>query len=200
LESIESINRSLFLIVNGGAETPSWLVTLALSVGDGLIYAVPAILLCMWLWGDHARRSLALKAFAVAMLAVGANQVIGMLWQHPRPFAMGLGRAWIEHAADSSFPSDHVTVLASLGLTFTFGGASVMAALVLISALAVAWARVFLGVHFPMDMVGALVVAGFVLLIVTPLWQRAGTFLTDRVALIYRKALAWPIAAGWIRS
>jgi membrane-associated phospholipid phosphatase len=38
------------------------------------------------------------------------NQAIGLVWQHPRPFMAGIGHAWISHATDSSFPSDHTTV------------------------------------------------------------------------------------------
>jgi hypothetical protein len=33
----------------------------------------------MWFWGDEHRRTLALQAFAVAMLAAAVNQVIGMV-------------------------------------------------------------------------------------------------------------------------
>jgi membrane-associated phospholipid phosphatase len=59
----------------------------------------------------------------VAMLGVGMNQVIGLAWQHPRPFMIGIGHTWIPHAADSSFPSDHMTVLAGVGLPLLLEGA-----------------------------------------------------------------------------
>lgn len=200
MDILESFNRSFFLFVNGGDGTSGWLVNLAIAIGDSLIYLVPFILLWMWLWGDLARRNLAIKSFAVAMLGVGVNQLIALVWQHPRPFMIGLGHAWIAHAADSSFPSDHVTVLASFGLSMLFGGAVGWASLILVFALLVAWARVFLGVHFPLDMIGAVVVSSLSLAFATPIWGRLGVLVTSYSEQIYRKILAWPISVGWIRS
>ena len=91
------------------------------------------------------------------MLALGCNQLIGLVYQHPRPFMVGLGHTYLQHATDSSFPSDHVTVLLTVGLALVLGGTSRWAGAILISAaLPVAWARSYLGVHYPFDMVGAL--------------------------------------------
>ncbi|MEO7939130.1 MAG: undecaprenyl-diphosphatase, partial [Burkholderiaceae bacterium] len=160
MDSLESFNRSLFLVINGHEGTPTWLVSTAVVVGDFLIYLVPVILTWMWLTGGVLQRNLALKTFAVVMLAVGVNQLIALVWQHPRPFMLGLGHAWIEHLPDSSFPSDHVTVLSGMGLTLLFGGAIGLAGFLLACTIVVAWARVFLGVHFPLDMLGAVCVSG----------------------------------------
>ncbi|MDR3371315.1 phosphatase PAP2 family protein [Rhodoferax sp.] len=197
---IESYNRSLFLMINGDNSAPRWLVDLATLVGDGVIYLIPLLLIGLWLWGNTRQRKLAVKAFAVAMLGVGLNQLIGVMWQHPRPFMLGLGHTWIVHAADSSFPSDHVTVLTAIGLSLLLDGATAVACLTLTMALAVAWARVFLGVHFPLDMLGAVVVAGVSLGSVAPIWQRFGSQATGLAEQLYRRLLAWPISAGWVKS
>lgn len=199
MNEIEAFNRAWFLQINGGDGTPAWLVQFAIGIADDLIYLIPLLLLSMWLWSDHTRRGLALKVCLVAMLGVGMNQVIGQVWQHPRPFMIGLGHAWIPHAADSSFPSDHVTVFAGVGLTLLFSGSSRLAAITLLIGLCVAWARVFLGVHFPLDMVGAVVVAAVAHAVVSPLWRMAGDALTILAEWLYRKLLARPIAAGWMR-
>lgn len=73
---------------------------------------------------------------------------------------IGLGQTFLPHTPDSSSPSDHATVFAGIGLTLLFGRAFRLAAAVLTIGFVVAWARVFLGVHFPLDMVGAVAVAG----------------------------------------
>jgi undecaprenyl-diphosphatase len=62
----------------------------------------------------------------------------------------------------------------------------------------VAWARIFVGVHFPLDMVGAVVVAGVAFLLIAPLWQWLGASLTRALIAVYRKLLAWPIQRGWL--
>jgi undecaprenyl-diphosphatase len=51
-----------------------------------------------------------MKEFNEALFLL-INQVIILLWQHPRPFVIGLGHTYLAHAADSSFPSDHLTLL-----------------------------------------------------------------------------------------
>ena len=156
---METINSTLFLSINGGDGSPQWLINTAIIAGEYMIYMIPLLLATLWLWGSRSRRELAAKAFAVAMMAVGMNQVIAMVWVHPRPFILGIGHAWITHVPDSSFPSDHVTVLASVGLTSLLGGARGLGWITMLCGLCVAWARIFLGVHFPLDMVGAVGVA-----------------------------------------
>lgn len=200
MNQIENFNRALFLQINGGDGTPAWQIQTAIGIADYLIYLIPMLLLGLWLWGDHTRRSQAIKACLVVMLALGANQLIGQAWPHPRPFVIGLGHAWIPHASDSSFPSDHMTVFAGIGLTLLFDGVAGWATVTLATGLCVAWARVFLGVHFPLDMAGAVGVAAVAYMAVTPLWRMLGASATDLAERLYRHILARPIAMGWIRG
>lgn len=196
---IETLNRTLFLKLNAGAGAPPWLIDAAIGVADYLIYLIPLVLLGMWLAGGRMRRDLALKAVLVTLLALGMNQLIGLVWQHPRPFVVGIGHTWIAHAADSSFPSDHMTVFAAIGLSLLFAGAVRLAVAVLAAGCAVAWARIFLGVHFPLDMAGAVAVAAVAHAAVAPLWRVAGGRLTDWAEQLYRALFARPIAAKWVR-
>lgn len=74
---------------------------------------------------------------------------------------IGLGHTLIPHAADSSFPSDHLTLLWAVAFSFLMHSSSRVAGLALaLLGLPVAWARIYLGVHFPLDMVGAAMVGG----------------------------------------
>jgi undecaprenyl-diphosphatase len=59
---------------------------------------------------------------------------------------------------------------------------------------------VYLGVHFPLDIVGGLLLAPLAAAITVPVWQRAGEPLTGVAQAVYRKVLALPIARGWIRA
>jgi undecaprenyl-diphosphatase len=62
----------------------------------------------------------------------------------------------------------------------------------------VAWARVFVGVHFPLDMVGAVAVAIVAFLLIAPLWRLLGASVTRSLVAVYRRLLAWPIGRGWL--
>lgn len=199
MNPIEIFNRSLFLQINGGNDTPAWLIQFAIFIADDLIYLIPVLLLCMWLRSHSNQRSLAMKACLVTLLALGINQAIGQVWPHPRPFMLGLGHTWLPHSPESSFPSDHMTVFAGVGLTLLLDGALWLGLLTLVTGLSVAWARVFVGVHFPLDMLGAVGVAGCSYFIASPFWHRVGMAITGMVERLYRAVLARPISAGWIQ-
>src|SRR5260370_10835711 len=154
MNTLEAFNEALFLLINGTPATPAWLVGMAMLIADYVIYLIPLLLAGMWLWGSEAQRSLAIRACLVAMLGVGANQLIGLVWQHPRPFMIGLGHTFLPHAPDSSFPSDHATVFAGIALTLLLGGARWLGGLTLLAGVSVALARASLRAHFPLHMLG----------------------------------------------
>ena len=191
---LETLNRDLFLRING--DSPSLAATV---VADDVIYAIPLLLFGLWLWGDQVKRSLALKACLVVGAGLLANLVIGIAWPHPRPFMIGLGHTWIPHAPDSSFPSDHATVFAGVGVTLLLGGEIGLGFAVLLTGLCVGWARVFLGVHFPLDIAGAFCVAALSWAASTPLWNQAGGSITGFAERTYRRSLRPVILAGWLR-
>lgn len=198
MNTLETFNQALFLAINATPATAAPLVDIARFIADYVIYLVPLSLVALWLSGDEPRRATALRACCVALVALGVNQLIGLSWQHPRPFVMGIGHTFIDHAPDSSFPSDHVTILASVALCFLLGRATRYGIVIAVAGLAVAWARIFVGVHFPLDMVGALGVALISFAMLAPPWRWWGASVTSAAIVVYRKLLAWPIARGWL--
>ncbi|MFZ6674484.1 undecaprenyl-diphosphatase [Undibacterium sp. Xuan67W] len=155
----------------------------------------------LWCRGDTPARNLALKSTAVTLTALGMNQLIIAYWPHPRPFMISLGHSFIPHAADASFPSDHGTVFAAIALTFLLSSVwSLTGWIVAVAGTLVAWSRIFLGVHFPLDMLGAVVVSGLAWIGIKLIWSRVGDPLTQWSEQIYRAVLAPLISRGWIRS
>ena len=200
MNSFETLNRVLFLQWNADPSAAGWKLAFAAATADCLIYLVPLILVAMWCWGGQQQRQAALKICAVALVSLGINQLLAIGFPHPRPAEIGLGHTFIQHAADSSFPSDHATVFAAVGLTLVF--ASVRSALgwtVLFLGACVAWARIYLGVHYPLDMAGALAVVAIVCLAISAIWNRMGLRLVTSVEKLYHLILAKPISLGWIR-
>ena len=198
MNTLEALNRAWFLAINATPDTPQWQIDIALTIANDFVYLIPVLLALLWLLGNVHQRSAAVRAVCVAMLALGFNQLIGLVWMHPRPFMIGLGHAFIEHAPDSSFPSDHATLFASVALTFLMARLWRCGALVAVAGVAIAWARVRIGVHFPLDMAGAVGVACVAYAIVAPLWTRAGDALMRLLIALYRKVLSWPIRRGWL--
>lgn len=108
---------------------------------------------------QRSRGPLAL-ALAAVVLAMAANIAIGMAMPMDRPFVMGIGQKLVEHAPTPSFPSNHATFLFALGLGLIWTRASSwLGWLALVFAALTAWSRLYLGVHFPIDIMGSLAAA-----------------------------------------
>lgn len=200
LTTIQQINHSLFLQINAGPGTSQWLIDAAIAVANDLVYGIPLLLVALWLAGGSSRRSAALLAFVIAMLGLGVNQLIGILWYQPRPFVIGLGHTWATHPPDASFPSDHLTLFTSISLGLLLGGRKRIGLATIAVGLLVGWARVYVGLHFPLDMAGSLIVAPASSALVVPLWRRVGAASTAQLEALYRALLARPIAWGFLRT
>ncbi|MCH4583982.1 phosphatase PAP2 family protein [Achromobacter xylosoxidans] len=201
MDFLEPINQSLFLLINADPASPAWHIQAALFVANRLILLVPAALAGLWLWGGQAQRDVALKALAGIGAALCISYLCGALWPHARPFVLGLGHAFFAHKATASFPSNHTIIIATLAFTLIFDRrwAGWGHALLLLAAV-VGLSRVYLGVHFPLDIAGGLLLAPVAAGLAVPVWRRVGEPLTAVLQALYRKLLALPIARGWIRA
>ncbi|WHZ11719.1 MAG: Undecaprenyl-diphosphatase BcrC, conveys bacitracin resistance [Burkholderiaceae bacterium] len=196
--SLEELNRSLFLLINGPADPSAGMLVFAKLCAALLVLAVPLYLIVGWLRGSEAQRRRLLEAALALGLGLLIAWVIGALWPRPRPFMVPIGHLLMAHAPNASFPSDHLTGIWSVAFSLLLQrgarGAGVWLALL---GLPVAWARIYLGIHFPIDMAGAaliaLVSAGVLRIgaraIVTPLFPWANT--------VYRRLFAPLIRRGW---
>ncbi len=195
---MEMLNQQWFLWINADSTSPAWLLALATFTADYVLYGVPLILVALWLGGKH--REAAVKALFVTLIALGIGQLIGLVYVHPRPFMIPLGHSFAQHLADTSFPSDHGILFFSVSLALMLGGLRLLGAAVLVLGLTVAWSRVYLGIHFPFDMVGALLVAIVSSMMVWAAWYPLGRWLMALLESLYRRLFALPIAKGWVRA
>ncbi len=157
---METLNHTLFLWLNAPARPAPAMLALGLFFAVYAVWIVPAAAAFGWLRGRQAVRQALLQAAAAAVAAWLVNQLIGWQWPQPRPFAIGLGHTLVPHAANFSFPSNHlaVTWAVAFSLLMARGGRRLGLALALLGV-PIAWARIYVGVHFPLDMLGAALVA-----------------------------------------
>lgn len=157
---MEEFNQSLFLLINASTHPNPLTLNVAMFFAEILIYLIPVSLLAGWLRGSDDTRKLMLEAVMASIIGLSASMLIGVLWQHPRPFAIGLGTNFLAHGPDSSFPSDHLTLQWSVAFSFLLHkrlrATGVAYALL---GLPMAWSRMYLGVHYPFDMAGAAMVS-----------------------------------------
>lgn len=139
------------------------LLARVLAVGPLLFSG--CVLFWMFTRCDREMRWTALMAGMIAIFALALNGLIGLLWDRARPFAAGVGQAWMQHAATGSFPSDHLTVQWVVAAVLLVDRRSrVWGSVIAALGLPMAWARIYLGVHYPGDMLGALVIGSLTML------------------------------------
>jgi undecaprenyl-diphosphatase len=198
----EHLNLILFSVFNAHAGLSGWQLLGAVFAAQWLIFLVPLSLVMLWIGGGEGRE-VALRAFIAAACALTLNGLIGHFWYSPRPFVLEVGHTFLLHDADSSFPSDHATSIFSVALVLAFSRvqeARRIGLALLPLALVVAWSRVYLGVHWPKDMAGALVVsATMAWLLSMPALRAACAALLPLIERVYRRVLAVPIGRGWLR-
>jgi undecaprenyl-diphosphatase len=196
---MEALNRSLFLLINAPTHPEPVIVALAMLFGEYAIWLVPATLIVCWLRGNDIVRQRLIEASASALIALLAAQIIGVMYPHPRPFMIGLGHTLIAHGADSSLPSDHLTFLWAVAFSLLMHPEARRAGWVLaLLGLPMAWARIYIGVHFPFDIAGAALVSGISAWIcgLTGRWFAAPVV---RAAMLAYRPLFGPlIRRGWV--
>ncbi|HID4048253.1 TPA: undecaprenyl-diphosphate phosphatase [Pluralibacter gergoviae] len=201
---LENLNYSLFYWINATPASPQWAIALATFIAKDMILLVPALAAAMWLWGPRrqvdARRHLVLKMAMAIAFSLALSWVVGHLFPHARPFAVGAGYNFLHHAADDSFPSDHGTVAFTFGLAFFFWHRRWSGALLLVVAGMIAWSRVYLGVHWPLDMLGGFLAGLSGCLSAQLAWNFCGEALYRRLCRLYRVCFALPIRKGWVRD
>lgn len=157
---LATLNDRLFLAINAPDHPAAFMVAFAELAASWLVYAAAILVPALWIWGRPGARAALLATVLGVFAALGVNQVLGLLWYEPRPFMVGLGHTLAFHVVENSFPSDHATFLWSLGLALiATGAARRWGVMVCLAGLLVAWARVYLGLHFPIDMATSFLVA-----------------------------------------
>jgi membrane-associated phospholipid phosphatase len=169
------MDYSIEQFVNGPAGGHPVLDTLMRDVATRSVAAFIAIVagwfLVGWIRGLAAERRGAVTALLAAGGALLANQFVLLLWQRPRPFAAhpDAVTTLVSRSTDPSFPSDHAAAATAIAVVLFLAHRRIGAA-VLGLALLVCVARVYVGAHYPGDVLaGAAVGAAVASLLWWPL-------------------------------
>ena len=185
------MNVALFTWVHEGAGNQPVLDFLSVMAAELTPYLVIACMAIYWFTTDHKGKMVLLEGAVVVAFGLLVNQLITVFYFHPRPYMMGLCNPLVPHAAETSFPSDHATLLfgAAFALLFRSGWKSKGTLLLVIAVIGV-WGRVYTGLHFPFDMLGSFVVALLAVLalssvrrLLVPLYDRI-IRIVDRIEVI----------------
>ncbi|MBC9719154.1 phosphatase PAP2 family protein [Streptomyces sp. TRM66268-LWL] len=189
-----NLDVDLLYDINGLTKsTPEWLDRAIGFVGEyGLLVAL--VVLVLWCWTSVRRRpdpEVSVAGLVWAPLAAGIAVLVNIpirgFVERPRPFVDHQGLELLVHGkSDFSFVSDHATLAMALGVGLfvanrTFGLIGIGLALV------EGFCRIFMGVHYPTDVVGGFALGTATTLLLAPL---AMALLTPLVTSIGRSRRA----------
>ncbi|MEV6816744.1 phosphatase PAP2 family protein [Micromonospora sp. NPDC051296] len=153
------MNYHLFQMINGaaGAHDPvddlfEWTATWLIFVMAALTLVPGRTLLRTGVWAVPVRIGASL------LLALGLGQAVGHLNHEARPFQTHVVHQLVPHASDISMPSDHATVAFALAFAVTAFLSRRWGVVLIVLATAVGFARVWVGVHYPGDILAGAVI------------------------------------------
>lgn len=159
------MNVELFQAINQLAGTHPILDAIMVFITEKALYVFAFTLLMMWLFGNEKYKYTVIYAALTGAFGLMINVLISQIYFEPRPFVTYHVNMLIPHVADASFPSDHTTGAFSLALAIFLRHRKIGFFTVLFAALT-GFSRIYVGHHYPFDVLGSILVALAVSLIV----------------------------------
>ncbi|MDG9725897.1 MULTISPECIES: phosphatase PAP2 family protein [unclassified Streptomyces] len=200
-ESGSNPDVELLYDINGLAkDAPHWFDRVMEFVGEyGLLFAI--VLLVLWCWwsvrrrgGEGAATNVAALTWAplAAGVAVLVNVPIRGFVERPRPFKTHDGlEVLVQGKEDFSFVSDHATLCMALAVAL-FVANRKFGLVAIVLAVFGGFIRVYMGVHYPTDVIGGFALGTAVALLLSPVAMALLTPLT--------RAIERSPRVGWLVS
>ncbi|MBP2071301.1 undecaprenyl-diphosphatase [Thermoanaerobacterium butyriciformans] len=151
------MNYAIFQFINGFAGHNNIIdkVMIFIALYSPIIYGL--LMVIQWFVGGDDGKKVSMDEFFAAVIALSANFIISRFYFEPRPFVSHKVNLLIKHPSDASFPSDHLSGGSAITFTQIRGNKFIGVIMMLLTVLLLI-ARVYVGVHYPMD-----VIAGFII-------------------------------------
>lgn len=169
------MNMKLFTMINNLANKSSILdiIMIILSKGVPFLFVgvVLLVLILMVVKKKKFYMDMAIDTIAITVISLAVSLIISKLFYVDRPFVSHNVNLLVAHAANASFPSDHVIGTMGIAMGINRYEKGLGKVLILLSVL-VGISRVFVGNHYPLDVFGGFIVVLVVYFIYTSIVKR----------------------------
>ncbi|NNP77512.1 phosphatase [Acinetobacter sp. Ac_3412] len=160
----KDLNISLFNSINSFAKEHAALDKAAIFLAEDLNTVLISFLVFLLVIQWKTYHLLFAKTLVIVLFSLLLSDIIEFFYHHPRPFQIDLGHKLIGHGSTSSFPSQHTITVVIIGFSYWMAGFKKIGLIGLLCSVVVGLSRVFVGVHFPFDVIGSFVI-GFMLVV-----------------------------------
>ncbi len=167
------MNTHLLQIVNGWAGGNYWLDQFMVFSADKLGYLLIAFVVGVFLINKTKYQNMVVVALGSAIVArFGLVALIRFFYYHPRPFLVLQNiHQLMNHEMESSFPSGHAAFYFALANgVYLYNKKAGLAYLALAGLMG--FARVFVGVHWPFDILAGAVLGIVTAVLCNELWRK----------------------------
>ena len=158
-------NTALFFLVFDLSNHSNFADSLMIFGARFLIYLTFLLVILAAFKGGVKEKKAMILAFLAIPIAVLLIKGIHLFFIEPRPFVNLHFSPLLDTDADASFPSRHTSVMALVAFSFVHFK-SKWASLFLLLMIWVGISRIYVGVHYPLDILGGIVV-GIISLVIT---------------------------------
>ncbi|MGO4531098.1 undecaprenyl-diphosphatase [Paenibacillus sp. 2TAF8] len=155
------LDIDIFRAINELGRQFPFLNPAAVIIAEYMMYLLALAMLIYWFTRSMQHRMMVIQAGLAFILAEIIGKTMGLLYEHYQPFAVLPNvNKLIDRSVDNSFPSDHTILFFSVAVSFWLVRKK-EGWIWLLLAICGAISRVWVGVHYPIDIVvGALIGIG----------------------------------------
>ncbi|WP_238884421.1 undecaprenyl-diphosphatase [Clostridium sp. YIM B02551] len=155
------MNLEFFRLINDLANKNTIIDKIMIFFSKDMPYifmAVTAIIFILGMINNKAEyRKVALNTIVLTLINLVLSFIIGSIYYVDRPFVHNKVNLLFPHTADASFPSDHATGTMSIALGLKNYNKLLSIILTILSVI-VGFSRVYVGHHYPLDIIGAYII------------------------------------------
>lgn len=160
---LTQVNTQLFSLLNAAPDANKLTINFAIFSAQYLIYLPIIIGVYCW-FKKPVSRQILVKIALIVIVTLILTVLLRAFVSSPRPFDLAIGTNYLPHTSSNSLPSKHAAFIFAITFAlfsslkqqlttkyFFIGSLSI--------ALLISWARIYLGVHWPLDIFAAILIS-----------------------------------------